>query len=57
MEHIAKFVDDKERTKYLGHAWYADICVGDFIKKIEKLSDDAIFIIVGHHFSRKHRKS
>ncbi|MDR1457371.1 MAG: sulfatase-like hydrolase/transferase [Puniceicoccales bacterium] len=57
LEHIAKFVDGQKKVKYLGHAWYADRCVGNFIGAIEKLTDDAIFVITGDHFSRKHRRS
>ncbi|MDR1528186.1 MAG: sulfatase-like hydrolase/transferase [Puniceicoccales bacterium] len=57
LEHIAKYVDGQKKVKYLGHAWYADRCVGDFIGAIEKLTDDAIFVITGDHFSRKHRRS
>jgi phosphoglycerol transferase MdoB-like AlkP superfamily enzyme len=56
LKHIAKFVD-RQRVKYLGHAWYADRSVGNFIDAIEKLTDDALFVITGDHFSRKHRRS
>jgi phosphoglycerol transferase MdoB-like AlkP superfamily enzyme len=57
LEHFAKFAGDEKRIKCLGHAWYADRCVGDFIDAMEKLTDDAIFIVTGDHFSRRHYKS
>jgi phosphoglycerol transferase MdoB-like AlkP superfamily enzyme len=57
LEHFAKFVGDGERVKHLGHAWYADRCIGNFIEEIEALTDGAIFVITGDHFSRKHYKS
>jgi phosphoglycerol transferase MdoB-like AlkP superfamily enzyme len=56
LDHIAKFVDGS-KVKYLGHAWYADRCVGNFIDTIEKLTNDALFVITGDHFSRKHRRA
>ncbi|MDR1233135.1 MAG: sulfatase-like hydrolase/transferase [Puniceicoccales bacterium] len=56
LKHIAKFIDG-QRVKYLGHAWYADRSVGNFIDAIEKLTNDALFVITGDHFSRKHRRS
>jgi phosphoglycerol transferase MdoB-like AlkP superfamily enzyme len=57
LEHLGRFATNEKRTKHLGHAWYADRCVGDFVREIEKKTDAALFIITGDHFSRKHYKS
>ncbi|MDR1414001.1 MAG: LTA synthase family protein [Puniceicoccales bacterium] len=57
LKHFAKFVDAPNSVKYLGHAWYADKCLGNFVKEIESLTDSAMFVITGDHFSRKHCRS
>ncbi|MDR0715482.1 MAG: sulfatase-like hydrolase/transferase [Puniceicoccales bacterium] len=56
LDHFAKFASSKKILKCLGHAWYADKCLGNFVKAIESLTDEAIFVITGDHFSRKHYK-
>ena len=43
--------DDKTLTE-LGHIWYADKTMGEFVKKVEIKSPDSLFIITGDHSER-----
>lgn len=43
--------DDKILTE-LGHIWYADKTMGDFVKAVEKKHSDSLFIITGDHSER-----
>ena len=42
-----------EEIRVLGHLWYSDKCVGDFVTKAEKKLEQPIFAITGDHYSRK----
>lgn len=48
---IAK--DDKILTE-LGHIWYADRTMGDFVQKAQKSHPDSLFVITGDHSERFH---
>lgn len=37
----------------LGHLWYADRCLGNFVSVMERQSPDALFAITGDHMGRK----
>lgn len=39
--------------KVLGHLWYADKALGDFVSKAEKKYGTSLFAFTGDHFSRK----
>lgn len=43
--------DDKTLTE-LGHIWYADKAMGEFVKNAEKKHSDSLFIITGDHSER-----
>lgn len=43
--------DDKTLTE-LGHIWYADKTMGEFVKKAERKRPDSLFIITGDHSER-----
>ena len=43
--------DEKILTE-LGHIWYADKTMGDFVKKVEKIYPDSLFVITGDHSER-----
>ena len=43
--------DDKTLTE-LGHIWYADKTMGDFVHKAEKKHPDSLFVITGDHSER-----
>lgn len=46
---IAK--DEKTLTE-LGHIWYADKTMGDFVKTAQKIAPDSLFVITGDHSER-----
>ena len=39
-------------ARILGHSWYADKCVGDFVKEMEKVCPNSLFAITGDHWGR-----
>ena len=43
--------DEKTLTE-LGHIWYADKTMGDFVRKAEKKHPDTLFVITGDHSDR-----
>ncbi len=42
-----------EQIRILGHLWYSDKCVGDFVPEMEAKLERPIFAITGDHYSRK----
>ena len=42
-----------EQIRVLGHLWYSDKCVGDFVAEAEAKLERPIFAITGDHYSRK----
>lgn len=42
-----------EELRVLGHLWYSDKCVGDFVSEAERKLDAPVFAITGDHYSRK----
>lgn len=38
----------------LGHLWYADHMLGEFVEKMESQYPDALFVITGDHYSRRY---
>lgn len=57
-KQMAKLLTDFPNTpinvKELGHIWYADKAIGEFITKITKQYPNALFAITGDHFGRRH---
>lgn len=47
-----KLKKDQELIKKLGHFWYADKVIADFIKNTRQEYPDSLFIIVGDHADR-----
>lgn len=47
-----KLKDDKELIKKLGHFWYADKVMAEFIASTREKYPDSLFIIVGDHADR-----
>lgn len=41
-----------EMLNELGHIWYADKAMGQFVKRMEKRESDSLFIITGDHSER-----
>ncbi len=50
---IAPLFDDSTSLKMLGHLWYSDKCLGDFVKKAEAKLSLPLFAFTGDHFGRK----
>jgi phosphoglycerol transferase MdoB-like AlkP superfamily enzyme len=50
---IVPMFDNTTSLKMLGHLWYADKCLGDFVKKIEGNLPRPLFAFTGDHFGRK----
>jgi phosphoglycerol transferase MdoB-like AlkP superfamily enzyme len=42
-----------EQVRVLGHLWYSDKCVGNFVEQAESKLERPIFAITGDHYSRK----
>ena len=42
-----------EQSRVLGHLWYADKCVGQFVDQAKQKLDRPVFAITGDHYSRK----
>jgi phosphoglycerol transferase MdoB-like AlkP superfamily enzyme len=40
--------------KTVGHAWFADRALGDFVRSVESKYPDALFIVTGDHWSRRY---
>jgi len=47
-----KLKEDKELIKKLGHFWYADKVLSEFIKNTRQTYPDSLFIVVGDHADR-----
>ncbi|MCX6171831.1 MAG: sulfatase-like hydrolase/transferase [Flavobacterium sp.] len=50
---MKKYYDGAMNIKELGHLWYGDKALGDFVKKAEKEFITSIFNFTGDHFGRK----
>jgi len=45
---------DKKSITELGHMWYMDKVIGNFVNNIETIETDSLFIITGDHSERFH---
>ena len=43
---------DSETINELGHIWYADMAMGSFVRQMEKLKPDTLFVLTGDHAER-----
>ncbi len=50
---IAPMFDGTTSLKMLGHLWYSDKCLGDFVRKEETGLKRPLFVFTGDHFGRK----
>ena len=48
----ADIAKDENTLNELGHIWYADKTMGDFVAQAEKQQPDSLFIITGDHSER-----
>lgn len=52
-EEIVKHYDKGMTLKELGHLWYGDKAIGDFVAKAEDKFPNAIFSFTGDHYGRR----
>lgn len=52
-ESLKELYDGETSLNILGHFWYADQCLGEFVEQIEKHSPKSLFAITGDHWSRR----
>ena len=45
-------INDEKNLNHLGHIWYADKTMCDFIRQVEIIKPDTLFTIVGDHAER-----
>lgn len=50
---VAPMFDGSVNLKILGHLWYSDQCLGNFVGQAEKKLPRALFAITGDHYGRK----
>ena len=50
---MKKYYDGAMNMKELGHLWYGDKAIGEFVKKAEKEFTESVFNFTGDHFGRK----
>lgn len=51
-ESIKPYYDGSVNLRILGHFWYADRCVGDFVEEVNQRHSPTLFAITGDHWSR-----
>lgn len=52
-QSMKKYYDDAMTVNELGHLWYSDKAIGDFVKKAETNFSESLFCFTGDHFGRK----
>ncbi|MGV4529961.1 LTA synthase family protein [Ornithobacterium rhinotracheale] len=50
---LQKYYDNGLTLKEMGHLWYGDKCIGDFVASAEQKFPEAIFGFTGDHFGRR----
>ncbi len=53
-KEIQALGDDLLDPYVLGHLWYSDKMLGQFVRKMEQRYPDALFIITGDHYGRRY---
>lgn len=44
--------NSRAKIKELGHIWYADKCIGEMVRSVQKIFPDTLFVITGDHAER-----
>lgn len=52
-ESLKELYDGETSLNVLGHFWYADRCIGEFVEKAERRFTQSLFAITGDHWSRR----
>lgn len=45
--------DDTADLSILGHLWFADRSLGEFVQRVERAQPDTLFVITGDHYGRR----
>ena len=53
-EQLKQYPTSTAKVKELGHIWYADKTIAQFIDNISRHDSTALFAITGDHYGRKH---
>lgn len=53
-QDVAQYFDGSLPLSVLGHLWYADQCIGSFVRTMNLSSPDSLFLLTGDHFSRRY---
>ena len=56
-EELRAVSDGGVDLKVLGHRWYSDVCLGEFVERMEKKLSSPLFAITGDHYGRRHVRS
>jgi phosphoglycerol transferase MdoB-like AlkP superfamily enzyme len=51
-EDMKTYWDDTISLNILGHQWYTDVCIGNFIRKMEDNVQLPLFVITADHYGR-----
>ena len=52
-KEILKYYDGSMSLKELGHLWYSDKCIGDFVRDAQLKFPNALFCFTGDHYARR----
>ena len=52
-DEIAPIWEGNIDLKILGHVWYTDKCIGDFVEEMENRMPLPLFVITGDHYGRR----
>ncbi|MEE9361796.1 MAG: LTA synthase family protein [Cellulophaga sp.] len=52
-KEMKKYFDNGMTLEEMGHLWYSDKAIGDFVKKAKEKYPDAIFCFTGDHYGRR----
>ena len=50
---VAKYYDEAMTLRELGHLWYGDKAIGEFVNQAKNKYKDGLFTFTGDHFGRK----
>lgn len=50
---VKKYYNDGMNMIELGHLWYGDLAIGNFVKSAEEKYDNALFAFTGDHYGRR----
>lgn len=56
-DELRPVFDGDVDLKVFGHRWYSDLCLGEFVERMEKKLSSPLFAITGDHYGRRHVRS